>query len=270
MASLVQALCLEQRKAALFLKRNSDEGVIYFDDGGITHASLGPLLGEDAVYELVTWTEGTFRIGDYDVLPRRTVASDWNYLLMEGMRRMDEYQAEASSHARTENLLSLTEIEHDRNLETKLIALLSKLEHARARLTDMKANRGQDLTLQLLSGMATSVLDSGKSLQVMPAQQEFYKSALVSMEEKARSSSPFSNNKPDFVQHSNRNDKDHSTLIDRQPTVGEIGENVAILLEGFFSIFSAQFVSSTVADRWIEASAVFLKDFAKTLENAQL
>jgi hypothetical protein len=90
------------------------------------------------------------------------------------------------------------------------------------------------------------------------------------MEEKARSSSRFSNNKPDFVQHSNRNDKDHSTLIDRQPTVGEIGENVAILLEGFFSIFSAQFVSSTVADRWIEASAVFLKDFAKTLENAQL
>jgi hypothetical protein len=248
LASLIQAICMEQRKAALFLKRNADEGIIYFDGGEIKHATLGPLLGEDAVYELVTWTKGSFRIADYGALPRRTVASDWNFLLMEGMRRMDEHQAHTASPPVAEELLSSEEIEHDRNLEIELITLLSKLEHSRARLTEPKDKRKPDPRPQLLRGMATSVLQFAKSLPVMPEQHEIYQSALTKMAESYRSAPLFSS---------------------KSATVGEIGENAAKLLERFFSIFGAQFASSAVTDRWIEASAVFLKDLSKSFETAQ-
>lgn len=248
LASLIQAICLEQRKAALFLRRNMEEGVIFFDGGEITHATLGPLLGEDAVYELVTWTDGTFRIGDYDVLPRRTIVSDWNFLLMEGMRRMDEGQANDSAATLAEKSLSSEEIEHDHNLEIELITLLSKLEHSRARLTDDQDNRDQILVPQLLKGMATSVLQFAKSLRVMPDRHEAYRTALIKMAENIRSNPLFSGN---------------------PITVTEVGENVTALLERFFSIFAAQFASSAVADRWIEASTVFLNDLTKSYMSAQ-
>jgi hypothetical protein len=248
LASLIQAICLEQRKAALFLKRDADEGVIYFDGGEITHATLGPLLGEDAVFELVTWTEGTFHIGNYDVLPRRTIVSDWNFLLMEGMRRMDEGQAKASADTLAEKSLSSAEIEHDRSLEIDLITLLSKLEHSRARLTEQEVNQGPNLKSHLLKGMATSVLQFAKSLPVLPERHETYRTALAKMAESFRSNPLFSGN---------------------PMTVDEIGENVTMLLERFFSIFGAQFASPAVADRWIEASAVFLKDLSKSYMSTQ-
>jgi hypothetical protein len=248
LASLIQAICLEQRKVALFLRREANEGIIYFDGGEITHATSGSLLGEDAVYDLVTWTEGTFRLGEYDTLPRRTILSDWNFLLMEGMRRMDEYQAQSLTHARPKTALSLKEIEYDRDLEIGLISLLSKLEHSRTKLIDARDRQKSEVMTKLLRRMATIVLQFAKSLPVLQERREAYRNAMTKMAKTYQSNPLFSAKTTD---------------------VGEIGQNLAMLLERFFSIFGTQFASSAVADKWIEASAVFLKDLSKTLDEAQ-
>ena len=61
--NLVQMLCLDQRQAMLSLKhRGIEEGLIYFADGQIVHALVGPLVGPEAIYKLLSWAEGSFKV----------------------------------------------------------------------------------------------------------------------------------------------------------------------------------------------------------------
>ena len=60
---LIQMICTEQRKAALLIRHNRvDEGALFFEGGEIVHARTGSLAGEEAVYHLLQWSEGTFQL----------------------------------------------------------------------------------------------------------------------------------------------------------------------------------------------------------------
>src|SRR3982751_6531934 len=89
--SVVQMVCLERRTAELAVSRWGEKGVIYVDKGDIVHARLGSLVGEKALYHLLTWADGEFRISDHVTVLARTIAVSWDHLLMEGMRRIDEH-----------------------------------------------------------------------------------------------------------------------------------------------------------------------------------
>ncbi len=90
--SLVQLLEIERQTARLVLARGAERGEIAFVDGAITRAVQAGRLGEAAVYQLLTWREGTFHLG----LPEGTsevggpVTKPNQALLLEGMRRLDE------------------------------------------------------------------------------------------------------------------------------------------------------------------------------------
>jgi hypothetical protein len=87
---MMQLICMERRNLALFVRRLGEEAAVHFDSGQVVHASLGELQGEDAVYRLLTWTDGTFRLTSGSAIPTQTIRRDWNQLLLEGMRKLDE------------------------------------------------------------------------------------------------------------------------------------------------------------------------------------
>ena len=64
---------------------------IYFRDGKVIDAEAGPLVAEDAVYRLLTWSEGDFEVVFRTVRRRDVIQIGSQALLMEGMRRLDEW-----------------------------------------------------------------------------------------------------------------------------------------------------------------------------------
>lgn len=99
LANLIQVNCQEMRSAQLMLTRADQIGEIYFSDGQVVHATLGALRGEDAVYALLAWDDGTFVL-DRDVpTPEKTIAATWNALLLEGMKRVAESPAALTEEA---------------------------------------------------------------------------------------------------------------------------------------------------------------------------
>ncbi|MBL8624956.1 MAG: DUF4388 domain-containing protein [Myxococcales bacterium] len=81
------------RKAGLiyFTGEAGKQAAIYFRDGKVIDAEAGPLQGEDAVYRLLTWNEGEFEVVFRTVRRREVIAVSSQALLMEGMRRLDEW-----------------------------------------------------------------------------------------------------------------------------------------------------------------------------------
>ena len=80
------------RKSGIVHISNGDAGAkIYFRDGKVVDASLGRLLGEEAVYRTLIWNEGEFEVEFCKVDSPDVIESSTQGLLMEGMRRVDEW-----------------------------------------------------------------------------------------------------------------------------------------------------------------------------------
>jgi predicted regulator of Ras-like GTPase activity (Roadblock/LC7/MglB family) len=86
LANLIQVNCQEMRSARLVLTYANQSGEIYFSDGQVVHATLGDLQGEQAVYSLLTWDEGTFILERDVAAPVKTIDLPWQTLLLEGMK----------------------------------------------------------------------------------------------------------------------------------------------------------------------------------------
>jgi predicted regulator of Ras-like GTPase activity (Roadblock/LC7/MglB family) len=88
LANLIQVNCQENRSAQLTLAQADQRGEVYFSDGQVVHAALGALRGEDALYELLAWEQGTFVLARDVPTPEKTITTNWNVLLLEGMKRV--------------------------------------------------------------------------------------------------------------------------------------------------------------------------------------
>lgn len=87
---LIQMNCLSQITTALYVKKENREGVIYFEDGQIPHAQVATLEGEEALFTILSWQSGSFRFVGGEKAPYTTITTNWEYLLIEGMRKADE------------------------------------------------------------------------------------------------------------------------------------------------------------------------------------
>ncbi|HPC47688.1 MAG TPA: DUF4388 domain-containing protein, partial [Deltaproteobacteria bacterium] len=90
LADLIQMNCLSQMTTALFVQKGDRKGCIYFEDGQITHAEIGAIEGEEALYTILSWSTGVFKFVGGMKAPKTTISTNWEYLLIEGMRRSDE------------------------------------------------------------------------------------------------------------------------------------------------------------------------------------
>ena len=90
---LLQTIDVSRKSGVLTLvAADGQEGMISFDSGAVINASVEDLRGEDAIYRQLLWREGTFDLEFRKVsLSERTVHRTTQALLMEGMRRLDEW-----------------------------------------------------------------------------------------------------------------------------------------------------------------------------------
>ncbi|MBI3179171.1 MAG: response regulator, partial [Deltaproteobacteria bacterium] len=89
---LIQTIEIGRKSGVIhFRRRGRDAGKIYFRNGKVIDAEMPPLTAEHAVYRLMVWNEGTFEI-EFGAVERPDVVDlSSQGLLMEGMRRVDEW-----------------------------------------------------------------------------------------------------------------------------------------------------------------------------------
>jgi DNA-binding response OmpR family regulator len=88
---LLQTFEVSRKSGIVHLENGAAEAKIYFRDGKVVDASLGRLLGEEAVYRTLIWNEGEFEVEFSKVDQPDVIESSTQGLLMEGMRRVDEW-----------------------------------------------------------------------------------------------------------------------------------------------------------------------------------
>lgn len=93
LASIIQINCEERNQAQLTLNYQGKAGDIFFKDGGMIHAETGDLSGDEAIYSLLSWENGSFRLKMGAEPANLTIHKGWSSLLLEGMRRIDESTA---------------------------------------------------------------------------------------------------------------------------------------------------------------------------------
>lgn len=87
---IVQLYVLSSATGALTIKHDGDEGQVYFCQGTIQHATTRTAVGDEAFFEVMLWSGGEFSMRSGAQTAERSVRSNWQELLMESCRRIDE------------------------------------------------------------------------------------------------------------------------------------------------------------------------------------
>jgi predicted regulator of Ras-like GTPase activity (Roadblock/LC7/MglB family) len=100
-ADLIQHNCQEGRTARIEFKQAEGlpVAVLFLDQGQLVHAEMGGEQGEEVVYRVLEWGEGTFNLEPGVSPSARTISRSYAGILLEGMRRIDEASLEAASAA---------------------------------------------------------------------------------------------------------------------------------------------------------------------------
>jgi CheY-like chemotaxis protein len=97
MIDLLQSLEMGQKSCRLQIQKGGEQGELYFAAGQCRDAKIGTLVGDEAVYRVLLWTEGEFEI-DFNAASASTgttTTKSTTGLLMEAMRLMDESNRDA-------------------------------------------------------------------------------------------------------------------------------------------------------------------------------
>ena len=153
--SLLAALSRDGSSAVLQVQRGADQGAIYFSEGALVHARAGKAAGDEAVYRLLEWHEGRFRLMRDAERHPRTITHPLNEFLQPPQRR-----TAASSPVADERRLDHTP---DERLLEELLGLLTGLEQDRARIADVAAaargvHDGGVSILLMLTAVVNSVI----------------------------------------------------------------------------------------------------------------
>ncbi len=95
---LFQSLEMGHKTCSLTLTNNGQKCEMFFNDGQINHAIFGNLVGDDAVYKTMSWTDGSFAINFTQSSPKQTTTRSTQGLLMEGLRLLDESNRDAEEN----------------------------------------------------------------------------------------------------------------------------------------------------------------------------
>jgi CheY-like chemotaxis protein len=89
---LVQTIELNRKSGIIHIAdREGRRGAVFFRDGRVIDAEVGRLAGTEAMYRLFSWSEGRFEVEFKPIRRRDIIELPTAALLMEGMRRLDEW-----------------------------------------------------------------------------------------------------------------------------------------------------------------------------------
>jgi hypothetical protein len=152
--SLLQVLTREKSSAVLRLQRGTEDGVsqgaVYFREGTLIHAMAGETVGDDAVYELLGWPDGRFRLSrDAEQQPRTITAQ-----LATVIAQSD------SSRSSTSGVTSAAgdEESNDEKWLHELLTWLTRLEQDKVRLEERNIEPGVVPALLLVATVVNSMI----------------------------------------------------------------------------------------------------------------
>ncbi len=93
LSTLLTILDMERRSGVLLLAHDRQMGRLCVRDGRVTRARInGPRRrpAAEAVYEMLAWTSGQFELWQAEVGGPDEIQEPTTFLLLEGMRRIDE------------------------------------------------------------------------------------------------------------------------------------------------------------------------------------
>jgi CheY-like chemotaxis protein len=89
---LIQTIEISRKSGVIhFIGPGTRRAAIYFRNGKVIDAEMGRLEGEEAVYRLLIWTDGEFEVEFKNIRRKDVIELSSQGLLMEGMRRLDEW-----------------------------------------------------------------------------------------------------------------------------------------------------------------------------------
>jgi len=93
LADIIQLVSNSRQTGRFVLTRGSGQtGYIYLKGGEIVHAEVEEFSGEDAIFTLISWSDGEFVIEEGEFGVPTTVQRPITSLLMEAARRIDEWK----------------------------------------------------------------------------------------------------------------------------------------------------------------------------------
>ncbi|HZS05622.1 MAG TPA: DUF4388 domain-containing protein [Blastocatellia bacterium] len=275
-SSFVQVLCIERRKTTLIVRRRGEEGAVFFDDGEIVHAAVGDCEGAEALYRLLTWSDGSFHTNDQIMAPGRTIGVSWNNLLLEGMRRIDEQARARAGYAPGADTITAQEkqpfspadIEHDNNYEAELILMLSKLELFLIHLGEHRAQKEPAQALQSLAELVNQIIEffenipeayamSGSLVKALTRVADLYpQTRLLGAQYNRLRVSTVVTVYQNWAEDPN----------DRRYLFRQICYGMMQVAESYFSLFATYFRDPDRSDQWRETYGVFLTDLRRAVD----
>jgi CheY-like chemotaxis protein len=88
---LVQTIEISRKSGTIHLETELGEAIVWFRDGAVIDAEMGRLTGEPAIYRLLGQSDGHFEVEFKPVNRSQVIHESTQGILMEGMRRVDEW-----------------------------------------------------------------------------------------------------------------------------------------------------------------------------------
>lgn len=89
---ILRLLTSEGKSGGLQLQRGKEKGEIYVDKGALYHAICKDGVGEEAIFAILTWTDGNFNFTPNVKSDERTIEKDTPALLEEAVKHLGEWQ----------------------------------------------------------------------------------------------------------------------------------------------------------------------------------
>ena len=90
LTDIIQMECLSRHSVVLYVSTQTGHGEIFINEGRIIHAQAGELTGEAAFNYVLGLKGGEFDLRPYEAPPSETINGQWEFLLMEAARQVDE------------------------------------------------------------------------------------------------------------------------------------------------------------------------------------
>ncbi|MFZ5774453.1 MAG: response regulator [Thermodesulfobacteriota bacterium] len=97
--SFLQLLELDSKTCTIVAKSGPRVGLLFFLSGALINAYTDPLEGLDAAFEIIGWQQAEITIYDFCQNRKRTIDAPLGFILIEGMRRLDEQTEKTAADA---------------------------------------------------------------------------------------------------------------------------------------------------------------------------
>jgi hypothetical protein len=164
LADIIQLVSNSRQTGRFALSReNGQNGHIYLKNGEILHAEVDEFRGEDAIFTLISWSEGEFQFEEGEFPVQTTVQRPITSLLMEAARRIDEWKLLRKKIGSIDAIPEFLEIDRQERRKISLSTLewliISKID-SRKSINAISRESGINIydTARIIFGLITSGL----------------------------------------------------------------------------------------------------------------